>query len=301
MNIRSLNEVDNLPKSVALGCFDGLHKGHIEVIKLAQDSPFPTCVLAFSHNPSGLIVGKGQPQLSTTSLSEQTLKELKVDTLIYMDFDEHIRKMSPEQFVKNILVKIGAKIVCCGYNYHFGYKGTADSEKLTALCRENNIEVKVAPQVAYNGIPISSTGIRTLVEQGDMISASQLMGRYFAIDFVVVTGNQLGRTIGIPTINQPFPNWYVLPKFGVYATRALISGEYYPSVTNVGIKPTAGGSPPQAETYIPNFSCDLYNKKIKVEFIEFIRPEKKFNSIDDLKAQIYIDTEDAMNITNSIK
>jgi riboflavin kinase/FMN adenylyltransferase len=301
MNIINLGEADNLSKAVALGCFDGLHKGHIEVIRLAQSSPFPSCILTFSHNPLGVICGKGQPQLSSTALREQALMELKIDTLIYMDFDEHIRKMAPEQFVQDILVKIGAKIVCCGYNYHFGYNGVADVHQLTALCRKNNIEVKVAPHVQYNGMPISSTGIRNLVEQGDMRSAFKMMGRYFAIDFMVVSGNQLGRTIGAPTINQPFPSWYVLPKFGVYATRCLINNESYQSVTNVGIKPTAGGSPPQAETYIPNFSGDLYHKKIKVEFIEFIRPEQKFNSLDDLKAQIFIDTKKAIVITDSIK
>ena len=224
-----------------------------------------------------------------------------MDTLIYMDFDDQIRKMTPVQFVQDILVTIGAKVVCCGYNYHFGFKGIADANELTALCKKDHIEVRVAPQVQANGIPISSTGIRNLVEKGDMKLASEMMGRFFAIDFLVVTGNQLGRTIGVPTINQPFPNGYVLPRFGVYATRTLILNTYYPSVTNVGVKPTAGGSPPQAETFIPNFSGDLYHQEIKVEFIEFIRPEHKFNSIDELKAQIMIDKELAMDISNRIK
>ena len=148
------------------------------------------------------------------------------------------------------------------------------------------MELSVTPPVSVAGETVSSTRIRACLEQGDVQQAGQLLGRPFGYDFEVTHGRQLGRTWGTPTINQPFPAGYVLPRFGVYASLVEVEGQKYYGVTNIGVKPTVGSDCALSETWIPEFSGDLYGKKVPVELLDFIRPERKFDSLDQLKNEI---------------
>ena len=154
------------------------------------------------------------------------------------------------------------------------------------------------PAVVVGGEPVSSTRIRALIAAGEVKKAAELLGRPFGFDFTVVRGRQLGRQLGAPTVNQPFPQEFILPKFGVYASHVYVDGKQYYGVTNVGVKPTVGSDCALAETWIPDFSGDLYDQKIQVDLLEFVRPEKKFHDLSELRAEIFRNKESAKNIAN---
>jgi riboflavin kinase/FMN adenylyltransferase len=184
-----------------------------------------------------------------------------------------------------------AMLVGCG--------GSGGSAELRALCEPLGIRVTVVPPLMEQDRPISSTRIRQLVADGAMEQAAQLLGRPYAIDFAVVHGRALGRTLGLPTINQPFPENFVLPRFGVYASAVQLDGRLYHAVTNVGVKPTVGASGPLAETYIVGYSGDLYDQHVTVQLRAFLRPEEKFPSIEALKQQIERDCTAAQQILHA--
>lgn len=279
------------PKAIALGLFDGIHLGHQRVIRSAVENGLglEAWVFTFSMergHPSGK-----QPmgRLVTSSGRDSVLEGLGVKALFCPDFEE-IREMSPDAFVEEILLRrLGASLVCCGNNFHFGNKAAGTPQVLAKLCEERGILLKVSPLLEAEGQLISSSRIRQAVQDGDMAAAGKMLGRRFFIDFEVVEGRKLGRTLNYPTINQPFPDDIVRPKFGVYATVVHLEGKKHAGVTNVGIKPTVGSDSLLAETYIRDFSGDLYGKKITVEFVEFLRPERKFESIEELRKQIQQD------------
>jgi riboflavin kinase/FMN adenylyltransferase len=181
-------------------------------------------------------------------------------------------------------------MVSCGENFRFGKGAAGDTAALRHLCGDSPA-VEVLPLVILDGAPISSSQIRAAIRAGEMERANRLLGRRFTIDFEVVHGRQLGRTLGTPTINQPFPEGFVEPKFGVYATLATAQGREYAAVTNVGVKPTVGSDRVLAETYIHGFSGDLYGQSVRVSFLRFLRPERKFEGIEALREQIVRDSE----------
>jgi riboflavin kinase/FMN adenylyltransferase len=285
------------PSAVALGFFDGVHLGHIEVIKAAKDFGLKTIVLSFEQHPGEVLKSKNVLRLMTNEQKEQACEELGVDILVYLDFAK-IKQLTPEQFVTKILKdKLNAKAVFCGFNYKFGKSAIAGKKELEDFGKQYDFKVKSLNQVSVNGAIVSSTLIRTLIECGEIEKANALLSRPFSIKFEVIHGRELGRTLGTPTINQYMPVWFIKPRFGVYATMVNIDGKKLPAVTNVGKNPTIVSSNSEtilAETHIPNFNQDLYGKVISVEFMHFIRDEMKFDSIEELKVQIYKDVEKAL-------
>jgi riboflavin kinase/FMN adenylyltransferase len=285
------------PSAVALGFFDGVHLGHIEVITAAKNYGLKTVVVSFEQHPDEVLKDKTVLRLMTNEQKEQALEDLGVDVLIYLNFLK-IKELSPEKFIVDILKKqLNARAVFCGFNYKFGKDATAGIQELEQFGRHYDFKVKRLPPVNNNNIPVSSTCIRVLIEKGEIEKANILLGRPFSINFEVIHGRKLGRSLGTPTINQSFPLWLIKPRFGVYATTAIIAGKHLPAVTNVGTKPTVashGSDKVLAETYIPNFNEDLYGKTITVEFIRFIRDEMKFDNIEELKTQIFKDIEKAL-------
>ena len=272
--------------AAALGSFDGLHLGHRQVIGNTLSAPgLRPAVITFQQNPSVSLQKKPVPLLTTNEQKLALLEEMGVEVVYLLSF-EQIRDMEPEDFVEALYRVCRVRALSCGFNFRFGKNGRGDAGLLKELCREKGISLSVTPPVSVAGETVSSTRIRACLEQGDVQQAGQLLGRPFGYDFEVTHGRQLGRTWGTPTINQPFPQGYVLPRFGVYASLVEVEGQKYYGVTNIGVKPTVGSDCALSETWIPEFSGDLYGKKVPVELLDFIRPERKFDSLDQLKNEI---------------
>jgi riboflavin kinase/FMN adenylyltransferase len=207
--------------------------------------------------------------------------------------------LSYEEFFYKILVeKLGATALSCGFNYRFGANAKGNPENLRELCEKQGIELFVSDAVLFEGEPVSSTRIRSLIKQGDIESANAMLGREFSYDFLVVHGDARGRTIDSPTINQFFTEDFIVPQYGVYASYSIIDGKKYPSVTNVGVRPTIEGtSKERSETNIIGFEGDLYDKPISVQLLKKIREEMKFSGLDELRAQIARDREVSKKIS----
>lgn len=294
------------PTAIALGFFDGVHLGHAAVIGAAKKTGLKTVVLTFSEHP----LGKKVERITGDELKNEALATLGVDTVVYLDFPK-IKDMTPEQFVNDILVgQYRAAFVACGFNYHFGRGAVADSGVLEKLCDQHDVKTACVrpvfaddPGVCAEGLcphlAISSTLIRRLVRQGSVQQANACLGRPYAIYGEVIGGRQLGRTMGMPTINQRIEPGYLQPRFGVYAAFVCVDGRRLPAVANIGLKPTVGSDYVLAETHIFDYSADLYGRHLKVELIEFIRDEVKFDDLAGLKKQMENDRVRAHEITSS--
>lgn len=289
--------------ALALGTFDGLHRGHMNVLNEAKSfalEGYIPAMLMFDIHPQSVIKGFAPPLLITKEDKEAFAKQNGV-LPVHINFED-IRNLSPEEFLKNILIdKYNVGAVICGENFLFGKDGGGDSKTLCNLCEKYDVIYRMAQSIEYKGEMISATRIREALANGDIKTANEMLGRKFSYDFLVVEGNKIGKKIlGFPTINQHFPNGFINLKYGVYASQSTVDGKIYPSVTNFGCHPTVGGDKVLSETCILGFDGDLYYQKIKVELIDFIRAEKKFSSKDELKAQIDADSKFAIEIFNNL-
>ena len=290
--------------ALALGTFDGLHKGHLQVLKTTQEfalQGFVPAVLMFDCHPLKAVKGFSPPLLITQEDKEEFVKRMGL-LPVPIKFDE-IRQLSPEEFVTEILIKkFNAGAVISGENFHFGKAGAGNSKILAELCTKYDIIYKQAENIYYDSELVSSTRIRKALENGEIEKANEMLGRKFSYDFLVVEGNKIGKKyFGFPTINQHFPDDFVELKHGVYASQTKVDGKIYPSVTNFGCHPTIGGDKVLSETCILGFDGNLYNRRIKVELLQFLRGEKKFNSKEELKEQIDKDSKLAIKIFDSKK
>ena len=244
---------NNSGLAVALGTFDGFHLGHKMVIDKTKLSKRKSAVLLFDEHPQKVLSHKSPGELITKSEREKLLEKWQVEP-ITVSFSEIMSLSYEDFFYKILLEKIGATALSCGFNYRFGAKAGGNAEILKALCQKENIELFVSEAVEFNGEPVSSTRIRNLIKQGDIESANAMLGREFSYDFIVVHGDARGRTIDSPTINQFFTEDFLVPQYGVYASYSVIDGKKYPSVTNVGVRPTIEGySKERSETNIVGF------------------------------------------------
>lgn len=273
-------------KSVALGIFDGVHLGHRAVMKMTENSGVPA-VFTFNNTSLHAKQGRSIEYIYTDEQKAALIRSLGIRKIFSRNFSD-IRDMSGSEFAKNIIVrKLGADSVACGRDFRFGRNASCGINELVVLGREYGFEVRVAEDVLCNGSPVSSGRIRSLLSQGDVTAAAELLGRSYMISGRIVHGRQIGRTLDFPTVNQLFSEGQLVPRFGVYASSVIIDRRHYESVTNIGVKPTIEGErSPLAETHIIGFSGDLYGRELDVELRGFIRPEVKFNSLDELKEQI---------------
>lgn len=290
--------------AAALGIFDGVHRGHRAVIdkaaEEAEKNGFAPAVCTFK---TGTITTKGNSYRPIYS-DETKLVLLEKEGAEYVfipDFAD-VRDMSPEDFAEKILCGVlNARIVVCGRDFRFGKNAACSADGLRDICARLGMKLCVVDDVTEKGKRICSADIRKYISEGDIRSANLLLGHNYAITGRVIHGNRLGRTMNFPTANQLMSENNVMPRFGVYASYAELDGKVYRGVTNIGVKPTVESSGiPLAETHFPDFSGDIYGREIIVRLYDFIRPEKKFNSTDELKAQINSDVKRVMSAPEAV-
>lgn len=291
----------NSPSVVALGCFDGLHIGHRALIKEARLSAdrlsLPLAVFSFSEPPKNFFVKNSVPILTDANEKKRLMESLGVDIFVSLDFSAEISSLSPEKFFEDIIIsRLRASEVFCGFNYRFGKGAEGDTELLSSLCEKRSVGFSAISPVLVDGIAVSSSEIRRLLSVGDVAAAAELLGRHYSICSSVVSGQQLGRRLGFPTVNQLISNKSAPLRNGVYITRTRVGHLIKRSITNVGVRPTVDGHTLCAETNLFDFEGDLYGRSIRVEFIDFIRPERKFDSIEQLSEQVQKDIEKAKSI-----
>ena len=230
---------------------------------------------------------KGKRLLSTED-KHALIACLGVEYYLCPQFEE-IRAMTPEQFVYGIVQDCQAKALFCGENFTFGAKAAGTPDLLRRLCAPLGVEVVVVPMTQFEEKPVSSTRIRTALEGGDIPAANAMLGLPYAIRFAVQHGAGLGPTLGVPTINQIYPAGFQMPRYGIYITRTRIGDTWYPSATGLGTRPTVNSDETKVtcETFIPDFSGDLYGTDPVVEFHAYLSPSKKFDSLDELKDCIH--------------
>lgn len=290
------DDIEKKERAVALGYFDGVHAGHVAVIKAAIDSGRSPAVFSFTTSRERPEKKKNSGYIMTLEQKLIEFEKLGVETVFMPDFSD-IKDFSAEQFVYDILKKkLSAEVVCCGDNFRFGKGAACGVDELGALCRKNGMELKIVDSVIYNGDIVSSTRIRDCIMRGDITSANAMLTRPFSYDYPVSFGARLGHTIGYPTMNQHFDEGFVIARYGVYATVALIGDEEYPAITNIGIKPTVGGTTPVSETHVFGSLPDMYGKRVEIKVLGFIREERKFRSLAELKGQIDSDVAVAKRI-----
>lgn len=266
--------------AIALGMFDGVHKGHTAVLMGAINSPYKSVAITFSSIP----FKKGGSIMSAEEKREKLLS-LGIDEVRFLNFFE-IKDLSPEEFLAYISQKNNIGKICCGFNYRFGKNAAGDTAFLNAWCKSRGIEFFECPAVLSGDTTVSSTYIKSLIENGQIEEANRLLEHNFGFTSKVLNGDKRGRTIGFPTINQLYPETLIAPKYGVYQTKVTVNGKSYNGVTNIGFRPTYITDYISAETYILDFSGDIYGQEVKTELISFLREEKKFSSLEQLKNAI---------------
>lgn len=275
---------------VALGMFDGVHLGHREVIEstvnFANEFGLTPSVFTFGTLP------KTGEYITTYSLKTDIMREMGVREIYAPDFSE-VRDLSAKDFITEILIKkMNAAVIICGWNFRFSKGAGADAETLKSICEPLGVKVGVIPPVTADGVTVSSTAIRAAIKSGFIESANKMLGYELFYRLPVITGRRIGSELGVPTVNQRLPDECAPPRFGVYKSGVLIDGEKYDGVTNIGVKPTVGpAGEPLLETHITGFDGDLYGKVIDVGLKRFVREERKFASLSELKNQIKKDME----------
>lgn len=301
MEIIDLNscKIELNGNAVALGNFDGVHIGHQELIKSnineAKKRNLKSTVLVFRNHTKEILKKNGDSKIQLLTSFDQKIDILKgfgLDTLYIADFNENLMKLSPEEFVDNILLKkLNTKLVTVGFNYRFGYKASGDVELLKKIGLDKGIDVNIIPPVYVGHEIVSSTAIRNSIKAGDIKKANRFLGRNFTIIGSVVKGKNRGRKLGFPTANIKLIDNYVLPKQGVYITNTIVDGEKLISLTNIGYNPTFNEDELKIETYILDFNGNLYGKTLQIQFIDFIRDDVKFNTAQELIEQIEKDVK----------
>ena len=279
---------------IALGFFDGVHIGHgallRRTVERARALGAVPAAFTFDRAPREFVTGKTVPLLTSAEERAALIRELYgIEKVIVEPFDRDMMTMPWRAFLENLLVgKYGAAHLVAGHDYRFGYKNEGTPEVLQRWCAENGLGCDIIPKVELDGVTVSSTHIRELVEAGEMERAAAFLGHPCGISGVVTHGYGLGTAELFPTVNLIPEPFRVVPRYGVYAVRVrLADGTNVPGVTNVGVRPTVSSDGSvTVETHLIDFSGNLYGKPIRVEFLRFLRPEQKFDSLPALHRQI---------------
>lgn len=274
--------------ALALGTFDGLHKGHREVLSLPGG--MRKVAVIFPFPPKALITGKPLALMSPED-KISAIKALGTDEVSTLDF-ERVRNMPPEEFLEYLADKFSPSLISCGFNYRFGKNAAGDKALLEGFCNKRGIILNCREPVTENGETVSSTEIRHFLQNGDIERANGLLYKPFAYTADVISGDRRGRTLGFPTANQRYPSYLLPPKFGVYVSRVAVNGQEYDGITDIGVRPTFKTDYIISETFIKNFNGDIYGKTVTVSPRRFVRGEVRFSSAAELKAQINADLKE---------
>lgn len=290
--------MSDIKRVVALGFFDGVHLGHAALMKMtkqraAEENAVPT-VLSFDVHPDTLVFGVDVPLLSTTEGRVDLIRRVTgIESVVFLHFNQTVMQMPWQDFIANLTRELDAVHFVVGQDFSFGWKGEGAALKLKAYCEERGMGCDIIPPVTLGGEIVSSTAIRALIAAGEMEKANRMLGHPHCLVDTVRYGYQLGGKMGTPTINMQFAEGVLVPRHGVYAAKVFTSdGREHMAVTNVGVRPTFGGDRVTVESYILDFSGDLYDCRVRVEFHKFLRDERKFDSPEELKAQILHDAEE---------
>ena len=285
--VYQINWKNSKKTAVAMGYFDGIHIGHKFLIdqmkQYAEVNNLDKAVFTFTKN---ITLGHKGKDILTVRHKVSVMQQMDIDLYYSPDFTV-FAQLTPEEFVDEILIgSMGAKALFCGENFFFGKNRSGNVEVLKQLCGQRGVQVFVVPTVELDGVTVSSTEIRKALAEGDIPKANRMLGRPYSIDFEVVHGKQLGGKLGMPTINQIYPDTMCTPKEGVYITKTLADDTKYPSATGFGSRPTVNGTNVSCETTISGFDGNLYGKQVTVEFYKYSHPVQKFDSVQQLAEMV---------------
>jgi len=282
---------DDAPVWLTIGNFDGVHLGHqallADLIRLARQDDTRSVLLSFSPNPKVFFSGEKGFYLSTPGEKTALLSRLGIDDVLIIAFERKLANMAATDFMAELTRRINLKGLVVGEDFVFGHNRQGTTEVLAEFCEKQGIPFVVFPELMMDGEPVSSTRIRRALNDGKVDEARRLLGRPYAMCAKVISGEQIGKSIGVPTANLELDPDKFLPKSGVYATIAHLREKDYPAVTNVGVRPTFSEQEiVSVETLILDFNDDIYGEELRVEFIQCLRPEQKFDSVQALTQQI---------------
>ena len=278
--------------AVAFGMFDGVHKGHAELMRTANGvaarDGIASVVYTFSSHPMATYApDRVPPQLYTRSEKIKAIAGMGVDAAVLRPFDLAYASQSPEEFVRSFVEALHPRHVVIGFNYSFGQRGAGKAQDMIALGERYGFTTHVVPEVQLDGAPVSSTRVRGEIAQGHMEEAERLLGRWYTICGVVQRGKQLGRRLDFPTANLPFPSGKAIPPRGVYAALADVCGRSYMAAVNIGRHPTTPEGAPAIEANLLDYSGgSLYGRHMRLSLCSYVRPEKKFDSLEALREEV---------------
>lgn len=288
---------------IALGYFDGVHLGHAALLRRTAEAAaqlgLTPAALTFDTHPLQQILSSPVPLLNALPDRADLMRRLYgVEDVIFAHFDDALMRMEWNVFLEDMVVgRWGAAHVVAGPDFHFGHRGQGNPALLRARCAELGVGCDILPTVELEGITVSSTYIRKLVAQGEMERAARYLGHPHCLSGVVTRGRRLGSELGAPTVNLTIPPEVLNPARGVYVSHLVVDGQRYPAVTNIGVRPTVSVTGQvTVETSILNFSGDLYGRTVWVEYLQYLRPEERFVTLDELRRQIGMDLREAKRV-----
>lgn len=292
--------MSEIKRAIALGFFDGVHLGHAALLEMtkrraAEINAIPS-VLSFDVHPDTLVFNKEVPLINSALGREEIIRRcFGIDNVVFIHFNKHVMHMPWEEFIDSLVHELNIGWIVVGHDFCFGYRGEGTAPRLKTYCEQRGIGCDIIPAVTVDGRVVSSTYIRELIANGDIEQANRLLGHPHSLADTVHSGYHLGTKMGTPTINMFFPEGVLVPRHGVYATRVYLDGgANYVAVTNVGVRPTVSDdNRVSVESFLLDYSGNLYGRQARVDFYSFIRPERKFADFEELSEQIKLDAETA--------